>query len=99
MAPFAGQKDSAETDTFLRHFWASTRGVARVKALYSEIRKGVTSEQDAIDLAKTLAVSAPLWANMFERDAEFWKPYSDGAKAALETLSALKPRSTDDLGG
>jgi hypothetical protein len=90
MAPFAGQKDSAETDTFLRHFWASTNGVARVKALYSEIRKGVNSEQDAIDLSKSLAVSAPLWANMFERDAEFWKAYSEGAKAALETLSALK---------
>jgi len=89
-APFAGQKDSAETDTFLRHFWASTRGVARVKALYSEIRKGVNTEQAAIDLAKSLAVSAPLWANMFERDAEFWKSYSNGAKAALETLSALK---------
>lgn len=90
MAPFAGQKDSAETDTFLRHFWASTRGVARVKALYSEIRKGVTTEQQAVDLAKSLAVSAPLWANMFERDAEFWKSYSDGAKSALEVLSALK---------
>jgi hypothetical protein len=90
MAPFVGQKDSAETDTFLRHFWASTRGVARVKALYSEIRKSVDTDQDAIDLAKSLAISAPLWAHMFDRDDEFWKPYSSGAKAALETLSALK---------
>lgn len=90
MASFAGQKDSAESDTFLRHYWASTKGVARVKALYSEIRKEVDSEQKAIDLAKSLSESAPLWANMFDRDAEFWKKYSDGTKAALETLSALK---------
>ena len=90
MAPFVGQKDSTETDTFLRHFWASTRGVARVKALYSEMRKDINSEQQAIELAKNLALSAPLWANMFDRDAEFWKHYPDGAKAALETLAALK---------
>lgn len=90
MAPFSGQKDSADADTFLRHFWASTRGVARVKALYSAMRDEVTTEQEAIDLAKSLATSAPLWFNMFDRDAEFWKGYSDKSRAALETLAALK---------
>lgn len=90
MAPFTGQKDSTDADTFLRHFWASTRGVARVKALYSAMRDEVTTEQDAISLAKSLAVSAPLWSNMFDRDADFWKSYSDKSKAALETLAALK---------
>lgn len=90
MAPFAGQKDSGEADIFLKHYWASTRGVARVKALYSEIRASVTTEQEAVDLAKDLARSAPLWYSMFDRDAEFWKPYSEKAKGALETLSQLK---------
>lgn len=89
MAPFTGQKDAGDTDTFLRHYWASTRGVARVKALFSEMRSAVDSEQAAIDLAKELAVSAQLWAGMFDRDAEYWKSYDDSAKAALETLSRL----------
>lgn len=90
MAPFTGQRDSADTDTFLKHYWASTRGVSRVKALYSTMRAEVTSAQEAVDMAKSLAVSAPLWASMFDRDAEIWKGYSDRSKAALETLSSLK---------
>lgn len=90
MAPFSGHKDGGDADTFLRHYWASTRGVARVKALFSEMRAHVDSEQEAVDLAKDLARSAPLWANMFDRDAEYWKSYSDRHKAALETLSQLK---------
>ncbi|MGY1914435.1 DUF262 domain-containing protein [Blastococcus sp. SYSU DS0973] len=89
MAPFTGQKDVTEADTFLRHYWASTQGVARVKALFSEMRATVADEQGAVDLAKDLAKSAPLWSGMFDRDAEYWKPYSEKAKAALETLRRL----------
>ena len=32
MAPFVSQGENVDADTFLRHYWASTRGVARVKA-------------------------------------------------------------------
>lgn len=53
------------------------------------MRGAVDSEQAAVDLAKDLAVSAPLWAGMFDRDAEFWKSFNDSAKAALETLARL----------
>jgi hypothetical protein len=87
--PFAGQKDSTTIDTFLRHYWASTRGVARVKALFSEIRGAVTEAQTAIDLAKDLARSAPLWQNMFDRDAQYWATFPDSAKSGLETLKQL----------
>ncbi len=90
MAPFVGQKDGADADTFLRHYWASSRGVARVKALFSEIRGKVDTEQGAIDLAKDLARSAPLWYGMFDRDAEYWQGFSEKSKAALETLSQLR---------
>lgn len=89
MAPFVGQSESADADTFLRHFWASTRGVARVKALFSEMRDAVDSEQQAVDLAKDLAASAPLWSSMFDRDAEYWRPSDDKTKSAIETLSSL----------
>ncbi len=89
-APFAGTKDSTTIDTFLRHYWASTRGVARVKALFSEMRNAIGDEQAAISLANDLATCAPLWQNMFDRDAEYWAPFSDSVKAGLETLSQLK---------
>lgn len=89
MAPFVGQSESADADTFLRHYWASTKGVARVKALFSEMRDTVDSEQQAVSLAKCLAQSAPLWSSMFDRDAEFWRPFDDKAKSALETLASL----------
>ncbi len=89
MAPFAGQGETADADTFLRHYWASTRGVARVKALFSEMRNTVDSEQQAVDLAKDLARSAPLWSSMFDRDAEYWRRFDDKTKSALETLSSL----------
>lgn len=90
MAPFVGQSESADAaDTFLRHYWASTRGVARVKALFSEMRGTVDNEQQAVDLAKNLARSAPLWSSMFDRDAEYWRPFDDQTKSALESLSSL----------
>ena len=89
MIPFVGQSETADADTFLRHYWASTRGVARVKALFSEMRNTVDSEQQAVDMAKDLARSAPLWYGMFDRDAEYWRPFDDRTKSALETLSSL----------
>lgn len=90
MAPFAGQRDGADTDTFLRHYWASSRGVARVKALFSEIRREVVTPELAVDLARDLSQSAPLWVNMFDRDSDYWKSATDDVKDSLETLAQLK---------
>jgi len=89
-APFAGQKDSTVIDTFLRHYWPSSRGVARVKALFSEMRGEIETAQKAVDLAKDLAMCSPLWQNMFDRDAQYWSAFPETAKSALETLNQLK---------
>jgi hypothetical protein len=89
-APFVGLKDSTVIDTFLRHYWASSRGVARVKALFSEMRGEVETAQKAVDLATDLAVCSPLWQNMFDRDALYWSAFPETAKSALETLNQLK---------
>jgi Protein of unknown function DUF262 len=90
MAPFSGGRDGGDADTFLRHYWASSQGIARVKALFSQMRDSVGDEQDAVDLATQLAECAPLWSSMFDRDADYWKRFSEESKAALETLSQLK---------
>jgi len=88
--PFNGREGAGDIDTFLRHYWASSRGVTRIKALFSEIRTEIDTEQAAVDLAQELAGSSTLWASMFDRDADFWKAYSIKSRAAIETLSSLK---------
>lgn len=91
MAPFvSGVGGELDTDTFLRHYWASRKGVVRVKALYSQIRPDISTSQEAVDFADDLANASPLWAAMFDRDAELWRSYSEGALGALDTLRNLK---------
>lgn len=78
-----------DADTFLRHFWASKKGVVRVRALYSQMKLEITNEQSAVDFAEELANCSPLWMAMFDRDAEIWNNYNPSARAALDTLKNL----------
>lgn len=89
MAPFANVEGGLSADTFLRHFWSSKQGVVRVKALYSVIKPHVTDPDSAVTMANELAQSGPLWAAMFDRDAELWTSYGPNALAALDTLRNL----------
>lgn len=91
MAPFAiaGSGD-LDADTFLRHFWASKKGVVRVKAMYSQMKPEVDNPAEAVKFADELSQAAPLWAAMFDRDAELWKAYPASALSALDTLRNLK---------
>lgn len=77
-------------DDFLRHYWSSTTGTGRAKALFSEIRDTVETPEQAISLATALAESAPLWAGMFDVDSDFWKSLKPAAKERLRVLNALK---------
>lgn len=79
-----------EVDTFLRHYWASRRGVVRVKALYSQIKPIITDGDSAVAFAQDLADAAPLWAAMFDRDSDIWKDYPAGTLDALDALRNLK---------
>jgi hypothetical protein len=90
MTPFVtGGAGELDADTFLKHFWASKKGVVRVKALYSQIKPEVQNPEEAVGLAAELAEASPLWAAMFDRDSELWKSYPPGALAALDTLRNL----------
>jgi hypothetical protein len=89
MAPFSTVDTSLSADTFLRHYWASSKGVVRVKALYSLIKPEVSDADSAVAFASDLASSAPLWAAMFDRDAPLWSDYGPKAVAALDTLRNL----------
>lgn len=89
MAPFAAMDGNLSSDTFLRHYWASKRGVVRVKALYSLIKPEIVEPNSAIAFTVDLAQAAPLWAAMFDRDSDLWSNYGAGALAALDTLKNL----------
>lgn len=79
-----------DNDTFLRHFWASKRGVVRVKALYSQIKPTISDPDTAVAFADELSEAAPLWAAMFDRDADLWQNYPAGSLDALDALRNLK---------
>jgi hypothetical protein len=87
MAPFAASE--FDPDIFLRHFWASKKGVVRVKALYSQMKSDITTPQSAVDFTDELAICSPLWIAMFDRDSDIWNRYSASALAALDTLRNL----------
>jgi hypothetical protein len=82
--------DGDVNDDFLRHYWSSTTGKGRVKALFSEIRDTVDSPERAVTLSAALAESAPLWAGMFDVDSDFWKSLKPAAKERLRVLNSLK---------
>lgn len=86
-----GSADSGDVhDDFLRHYWSSTTGTGRVKALFSEIRDTVGTPEHAVTLATSLAESAPLWAGMFDVDSDFWKKLKPATKERLRVLNGLK---------
>jgi len=86
-----GATDDGEVhDNFLRHYWSSTTGTGRAKALFSEIRDTVSTPDEAVSLARSLAESAPLWAGMFDVDSDFWGQLKPATKERLQVLSTLK---------
>ena len=89
MATLAAAGMDGDEDTFLKHVWASKKGVVRVKALYSLIKKDITTQDSAIRFAAELAECAPFWTAMYDRDADSWKGMSDGTRAAVDTLKNL----------
>jgi hypothetical protein len=82
--------DPRVADNFLRHYWSSTRGVGRVKALFSDMRDDVETSQQAIDLVAGLAEAAPLWAGMFDADSDYWATLKPKTRDRLRVLHGLK---------
>jgi hypothetical protein len=85
----AANEDTVHDD-FLRHYWSSTTGVGRVKALFSEMRDAAKDDVSAVALATSLAEAAPLWAGMFDVDSEFWRSLKPRTRERLQVLSNLK---------
>jgi hypothetical protein len=78
-----------QADTFLRHYWASQKGVVRVKALFAQMKPEINTPASAVSFVDDLSKAAPVWSAMFDRDAEIWGKYPRGALDALITLRLL----------
>lgn len=83
-----GEDDKLQT-TFLRHYWSSKHGYTREKELYSAIKKEVTSQKDATDLADQLVTAARIYSALRNPSHEFWADYSTPTKANIDTLLML----------
>jgi hypothetical protein len=89
VAPFDDTDSALDIDAFLRHFWASKRGVVRVKGLFTLLKPEVTSPEQAVAFADELQAASGYWSAMFDTGSPTWAGYSATALSALETLRSL----------
>lgn len=82
-------RDESVHDDFLKHYWSSTTGIGRVKALFSAMRDTVPDATSAVALAGELAESAGLWSGMFDVDSEIWKERKPRTRERLQVLGRL----------
>jgi len=75
--------------TFIRHLWSSRNGLTRQKELYTKIRTGITSKQDAVSFATELSEGARLYAAILNSDHEIWGNYGTTAATNVATLNRL----------
>jgi hypothetical protein len=89
VAPFEEPDSTLDLDAFLRHFWASKKGVTRVKGLFNQFKPEIDSPGSAVAFSDQLQEAAALWTAMFDPAAPAWTNYSAGFRAALEALRNL----------
>jgi hypothetical protein len=89
-APFFAPDSGLDMEVFLRQFWASKKGVVRVKDLFWQMKSEVSNAEQAVALAGELAEASRLWTAMFDRDSDVWQGYPKAAVTALDTLQNLK---------
>lgn len=66
-----GGEDLAKT--YIRHLWVAMKGPTRERELLAEIKKGLTSKQDAIDLATALEENAKFYTAILNPNHPYWK--------------------------
>lgn len=89
VAPFDDPDSGLDIDAFLRHFWASKKGVVRVKGLFSLLKPEVANPEQAVAFAEELQVASGYWSAMFDTGSATWAGYPTAALSALETLRSL----------
>jgi hypothetical protein len=60
------------TKTYIRHLWVAMKGPTRERELLTEIKKGLTSKQEAVDLATELAENAKYYTAILNPNHPHW---------------------------
>ncbi len=75
--------------TYMRHFWSSSNGPTREKALYGGIKQRITSKQSVIDFAEDLYRNSSLYAAILNPSQELWDTYGPTTREYMSTLNLL----------
>lgn len=74
-----GGEDLAKT--YVRHLWVAMKGPTRERELLSEIKRALTSKQEAVDLATELAENAKFYTAILNPNHPHW-----GTNKTLQSL-------------
>lgn len=74
-------------NTFLRHFWISTRSMIREKNLYSVLKKDIKEQGDVLNFVSNLKSEAEVYEALLNPERQYWK--STSIVKLLEELNLL----------
>ncbi|HYB93811.1 MAG TPA: DUF262 domain-containing protein, partial [Vicinamibacterales bacterium] len=90
MAMIGGDSGPEVVTTFLRHFWASKRGLTRERELYQSFKSYIRSSHAAAEFAVELGTAAQHYSALLNSDHDFWAPYGTRTKRHVQTLLMLR---------
>jgi len=74
-------------NTFLRHFWISTRSMIREKNLYSVLKKDIKEHGDVLTFVSNLKSESEVYEALLNPERQYWK--STNIVKLLEELNLL----------
>jgi hypothetical protein len=90
MAMIGGDSGPEVVTTFLRHFWASKRGLTRERELYQSLKSHIRSSHAAAEFAVELGTAAQHYSALLNSDHDFWAPYGTRTKRDIQILLMLR---------
>jgi hypothetical protein len=75
---------------FLRHQWASEHGLTREKDLFDEIKKDITTPQNALAYASHLLDDGRVYAALTGSTQPFWADWGGTAKRDIDIINRLE---------
>lgn len=83
--------------TFVRHAWATRKGLTRERELYGQIRLHITNKTQALEFSKSLVRDAELYVALLRSDDPFWKRFDNSTARNIETLNTLNMKQNRPL--
>jgi hypothetical protein len=78
-----------ELKIFVRQAWAARHGMTRERDLYEAIKGVVKTQAQAVDFAKGLAATAPIYAGLANPSSDLWDDYDPAVRQSVEALDQL----------